>query len=75
LSVINFHCEIEPANLLQYGEDIEGEFTFVSQTGKSVVDYALKSEGLLLDLVDYRVGEEVISCHMPLTIILRMDLG
>jgi hypothetical protein len=44
-----------------------------------MVDYALTSEGLLLDLVDFRIGEEVISCHMPLTIILRMgrevDLG
>jgi hypothetical protein len=37
------------------------------------------SEGLLLDQVDLRIGEEVISCHMPLMIILRirreMDLG
>jgi hypothetical protein len=37
------------------------------------------SEGLLLDLVDFKIGEEVISFHMPLTIILRMgremDLG
>jgi hypothetical protein len=67
-------CERNVFEILngKYGEDTKGEFTFVSQIDKSVVDCAVMSEGLLLDLVDFRVGEEVISCHMSLTIKLRM---
>jgi hypothetical protein len=74
-------CEVNMFEILngKYFEDTIGEFTFVGQIGKSMVDYALMSEGLLLALVDFRIGEEVISCHVPLTIILRMgremDLG
>jgi hypothetical protein len=58
-------CERNVFEILngKYGEDTKVGFTFVSQIGKSVVDYALMSEGLLLDLVDLRIGEEVISCH------------
>jgi hypothetical protein len=55
----------------KYGEDMKGEYTFVKQLGKSVIDYALMSEVILRDLVDFRIGTEIIISHMPLTITIR----
>jgi hypothetical protein len=55
----------------KYGEDAKGEYTFVNQLGKSVINYALMSEGILRDLVDFRIGMEIISSHMPLKITIR----
>jgi hypothetical protein len=31
----------------KYGADTGGEFIFINQAGKSVIDYALVSEGLM----------------------------
>jgi hypothetical protein len=41
---------------------------------KLFIDYALMSEGILRDLVDFRIGTEIISSHMPLTIRSILDL-
>jgi hypothetical protein len=35
--------------------------------GKSVINYALMSEGLLRDLMNFRIGTEIIGSYMPLT--------
>jgi hypothetical protein len=40
----------------KYREDTKGKYMFVNQLGKSVIDYALMSEGILRDLVDFRIG-------------------
>jgi hypothetical protein len=52
----------------KYREDMTGEYTFVNQLGKSVIDYALISESILRDLVNFKIGTEIISSHMPITI-------
>jgi hypothetical protein len=69
-------CERNRLEMLngKYGEDMKGEYTFVNQLSKSVIDYALMYEGTLRDLVDFRIGTEIISSHMPLTITLRSIL-
>jgi hypothetical protein len=41
---------------------------FISQTGKSVIDYAVASEGLINNLVGFKIGNEIISSHMPFLI-------
>jgi hypothetical protein len=52
----------------KFGSDIRGEFTFISKQHSSVIDYTLASEGLLKHIIDFRIGVEVISTHMPLVI-------
>jgi hypothetical protein len=47
---------------------------FVNQLDKSVTDYTLMCEGILGDLVYSRIGTEIISSHMPLTITIRSIL-
>jgi hypothetical protein len=56
-------CERKMFEILngKYGEDTKGYFTFVSQIGKSVVDYALKQS----ETVAAR-SEELQSCSIPL---------
>jgi hypothetical protein len=41
---------------------------FINQAGKSVIDYAVVSEGLINNLVEFKIGNEIISSHMPLLI-------
>jgi hypothetical protein len=53
----------------KYGTDTKGEYTFINQAEKSVVDYALSSEGLISNLVEFRIGSEVFSSHKPLLIV------
>jgi hypothetical protein len=36
-----------------------------------LTDYALTSEGILRDLLDFIMGTEIISNHMPLTTRIR----
>jgi hypothetical protein len=50
----------------KYGADSKGEFTFISHSGKSVIDYAVASEGLIDNLGGFKIGNEIISSHMPL---------
>jgi exonuclease III len=52
----------------KYGADTNGEYTFINQAGKSVIDYAVVSEGLINKLVEFKIGNEIISCHMPLLV-------
>jgi hypothetical protein len=52
----------------KYGADSKGGFMFISQAGKSVIDYAVASEGLIDNLVEFKIGNEIISSHMPLLI-------
>lgn len=71
--------EFYDRNMLQtlngkYGEDTKGEYTFVNQKGKSVVDYSAMSEGILRDLMDFRIGTEIINNHIPLTTGRIVDL-
>jgi hypothetical protein len=63
-------CERNTFDILngKYGADTKGEFTFISQAGKSVIDYAVASEGLIDKLVGFKIGNEIISSHMPLLI-------
>jgi exonuclease III len=53
------------------GDDKEGNFTFVSHIGKSVNDYIIVSTELYDNVVCFKVGDEDISDHFPLTCILR----
>jgi hypothetical protein len=54
----------------KYGSDTGGEFTFVNQLGSSVIDYALAFDGIICN-VDFKVGVEIISSHMPLLVELE----
>jgi hypothetical protein len=38
--------------------------------GKSVIDYAIVSEGLIDKVAEFKIGNEIISCHMPLVVVL-----
>jgi hypothetical protein len=49
----------------KYGADTKGEYTFINQAGKSVIDYAVVSEGLINKLVEFKIGNKIINCHMP----------
>jgi hypothetical protein len=33
--------------------------------GSSVIDYALASDGVICNVLDFKVGAEIISSHMP----------
>jgi hypothetical protein len=52
----------------KYRSDTEGEFTFVNQLGSSVIDYALASDGIICNVIDFKVGAGVISSRMPLLV-------
>lgn len=47
-----------------------GEYTFISQLGRSVTDYVLVSHGLISKLTAFRIDTELISSLMPLLVIL-----
>jgi hypothetical protein len=50
----------------KYGADTKGEYTFINQAGKGVIDYALLSERLISGSVEFRTCNEIIINHMPL---------
>jgi hypothetical protein len=52
----------------KYRSDTGGEFTLVNQLGSSVIDYELASDGIIFDVIDFEVEEEIISNHMPLLV-------
>jgi hypothetical protein len=54
----------------KYGSDGNGEKTFINQAGKSVTDNVVVSEGLISNLVEFRIGNEFTSSHMPLLIVI-----
>jgi hypothetical protein len=70
--LINF-CERQAFHILngKYGCDTVGEFTFINQLGRSVIDYAVVSEGLMGNLIDFKIGTELISSHMLLSVALE----
>jgi hypothetical protein len=39
-------------------EPIESKYTFINKVGKSVISYVFVSEGILSNLVDFRIGNE-----------------
>lgn len=49
-------------------DDKEGEFTYVSNKGSSVIDYAIVNENYYGLVKEFKVGEKVDSDHMPLKI-------
>jgi hypothetical protein len=61
-------CEFNNFETLngKFGSDIRGEFTFINKQSSSIIDYTLASEGILRHIVDFKIGVEVISTHMPL---------
>jgi exonuclease III len=63
-------CEKNGLEILngKYGSDAGGEFTFVNQLGSSVIDYVLASDGIICNVMDFKVGVEIISSHMPLLV-------
>jgi hypothetical protein len=70
---LNAFCERNKSEILNgnFGSDIWGEFTFISMIGSSVTDYALMVVGLLDRCKDFRIGDEILSSHLPLLITLR----
>ena len=48
--------------------DQEGEFTFISPNGNSVIDYCIISEDLLSCDMFLKVEERIESWHLPLTL-------
>jgi hypothetical protein len=63
-------CERNTFDILnvKYGADTKGEFIFISQVGKTVIDYAVASKDLIDNLVEFKIGNEIISRNMPLLI-------
>ena len=63
-------CEIYHLCILNgsTNSDINGDVTFYSQQGDSVIDYALLYANKLLFNTDVHVGVSVLSSHMPLEI-------
>jgi hypothetical protein len=47
------------------------EVIFVNQVGKSTFGYALMSEEAVPNLLSFKVGFEIMSSHMPLTLIIE----
>ena len=45
--------------------DANGEFTYVSPHGSSVIDYFIISEDLFPDHCELRIGDRVDSWHLP----------
>jgi hypothetical protein len=50
----------------KYGSDTVGEFTFVNQLGSRVIDNALASDGIICNVIDFKVEVEIISSPMSL---------
>jgi hypothetical protein len=59
-------CERNMLEMLngKYGEDTKGKYTFVNQLGKSFIDYALMSEGILREwILEQEKKLVVVICH------------
>ena len=55
-----------------FGEE-SGKFTYVSQSGSSVIDYCIASKDFLGAISSLRVAEDIISPHMPLELTFAVD--
>jgi hypothetical protein len=49
------------------------EVIFVNQVGKSTFDYALMSEEAVPNFLNFIAGFEIMSSHMPLTVIIEIQ--
>jgi hypothetical protein len=55
----------------KYGE---GNLTFINYLGRCVIDYSLVLRETLEILVNFRVGVEILSSHMPITLELASGI-
>ena len=53
--------------------DNPGNYTFVSQQGKSVIDYCLASSGCLPLIANFEVGDRAESYHFPIIVNLHFQ--
>jgi hypothetical protein len=55
-------CECNNFDILngKFGSDIRGEFTFINKQGSTMIDYTLVSEGILRNIIDCKIGVEVV---------------
>ena len=54
--------------------DDEGDFTFISGTGQSVIDYCAVSQDLLNLVESFNVDTRVWSDHMPISLTLKFEI-
>ena len=54
--------------------DMNGEYTYMSSTGKSIVDYILISSSLFEQIIDFSVEDQNNSDHFPLKCILKCNI-
>ena len=57
----------------KYGQDKEGEFTFVSRLGSSVIDLALVSKGIVENLKDFQIENRTESNHFPIKLSVKIN--
>ena len=58
----------------KYGKDKEGELTFVSSQGSSVIDLALGSKGIVEHLKDFQIDNRIESNHFPIILLLASNI-
>jgi len=66
----SFNLEILNGN---QGQDIEGELTFISNNGGSVIDYALLSRERINNLLDFSIEIRAESDHLPVCVLLKIS--
>ena len=50
----------------KFGPDKRLEFTFTDKLGSSVINYTLVSEGIINNILGFKIRVEIISSHMPM---------
>lgn len=53
--------------------DWEGEYTYVSVRGCSVIDYVIVNDSVQERVLEFRIGSRVDSDHQPLTLTLKTE--
>lgn len=66
-------CETNNLKILngKFGPDKSLEFNVTTKLGSSVINYALVSEGIINNILDFKIGVEIIITHMPLLLELE----
>ena len=69
LSLIDLCCQFDIHSLNgRTGDDQDGDFTYVSESGCSVIDYILTSTEVMLKSVNsFEISNLDVSKHLPLT--------
>lgn len=49
----------------------EGECTVIQELGDRAIGYALLSEAILKDLLNFRIGNEIVGTHVSVTVTTR----